>query len=32
LTPALEHLEKAIQEEGEGFFAFDMATDPMLKP
>lgn len=32
LTPALDHLEKAIQEEGEGFFVFDMATDPMLKP
>lgn len=32
LTPALDHLEKAIEEEGEGFFVFDMQTDPMLKP
>lgn len=29
---AMDHLERAIREEGEGFFVFDMGSDPMLKP
>lgn len=30
-TKAMDHLEQALHEEGEGFFVFDMATDPMLQ-
>lgn len=30
-SKAMDHLEQALHEEGEGFFVFDMSTDPMLE-